>query len=236
MIKKKWNSFKNSKSGWLLISSVFAVSLFFLLSLAAGLLVIPLYVIKSDESTVMSVLSFVAPIVTIGMVIGASLLLFKNTKLREVLKLKMPNNKIFWMLPAVLLGYVVLLVAALAILEIINPTVAGQEQEVARTLKEVNGLSLGLMAFGVVILTPIAEELFFRGLLLSLYVKRVKFYVGIFVGAILFGLAHWQWNVSLDTVIFGVALGLLTWQTESIYPAIFLHFLKNSLALIVILN
>ncbi len=235
MSKKSWAKFIDSKLGWVCLVSLFAVALFIVLSLVAALVTVPVYVLNTDEGLYNAVLSVAVPILMIILVSLISKPLI-GKPVREVLKLKMPNKKVLWMLPATLGGYIVLLIFFFMILYAVDPKILEQEQDVATAIKEIAGLKLFFMALGVAVLTPIAEELFFRGFLLSLYAKKVKYLLGIFVGAALFGLAHFQLNVSVDTLLFGIALGLLTWQTESIYPAIALHMLKNSLALISILN
>ena len=225
----------DSKIGWVGTVSFFAVAAFFVISLLAGIITIPFYIIQKDEDLLNVVVSLVAPVLMIlGVVLFAKL--FFKQPIKEVLKLKVPNKKVWWMVPAVVGGYVVLLVMFFMILYVISPKILEQQQDVAAALEKIRGLKLFIMAFGVAFLTPIAEELFFRSFLLSLYAKKVQFLVGIFAGAALFGLAHWQLNVSVDTFLFGIALGLLTWQTESIYPAIALHMLKNGLALTSILK
>jgi membrane protease YdiL (CAAX protease family) len=235
MIKKIYSKFCDNKLGWVVLVSLFAAAFFVALSVSAGIVTAPFFIFSGDESLYSVVISIFAPILMLGLTLLLAKLLIKRP-LRKVLKLKKPNKKVWWMVPATVGGYIVLLIFFFAILYLINPQILEQEQDVATALQKIAGLKLMLMAFGVTLLTPIAEELFFRGLLLSLYAKKVKFLVGVFVGAVLFGLAHLQLNVSVDTFLFGIALGLLTWQTESIYPAIALHILKNGLALTAILK
>ncbi len=233
--KNKWSRFLDSKVGWISVVSLFAVVLFFVVSLLAAIMIVPVYILNNDEGLYNAILSGLVPVLIIILVSLIAKPLLKKP-VREVLKLKKPNKKVWWMIPAVVGGYVLLLILFFMILYAINPSILEQKQDVALAIEKIKGLKLLFMVIGVAILTPIAEELFFRGLLLSLYAKKTKFLLGIFVGALLFGLAHWQLNVSVDTFLFGVALGLLTWQTESIYPAIILHMFKNGLALTAILN
>lgn len=235
MLKKVYSKFCDNKLGWVVLVSLFAAAFFVTLSVLAGIVTAPFFIFGGNEDLYGVVLSVFAPILMLGLTLLLAKLLIKKP-LREVLKLKKPNKKVWWMVPATVGGYIVLLIFFFAILYLINPQILEQEQDVAAAIQKITGLKLMLMAFGVAILTPIAEELFFRGFLLSLYAKKVKFLVGIFVSAALFGLAHLQLNVSVDTLLFGIALGLLTWQTESIYPAIALHILKNGLALTAILK
>lgn len=78
---------------------------------------------------------------------------------------------------------------------------------------------------------PIFEELFFRGLILGLFLKINKPWVGIVFSSILFGMAHLQ-DVATITVIsiMGIILGLTYWKTKSLYACIALHFVNNAIA------
>lgn len=241
------DKFRKSKFGWILAISAFSVWFFIVVSFATGIISLPITFLSEDEDLFEAVISIILPIV----MFGGSVLMYrtffseqkKQLKLKASLKtllkglgFKKPNKNAVWLTPLILVGYVFLLLASILILQAISPNFAEQEQEVAQVVGALNGWYLALMVLGVGVLTPIAEETFFRGLLIPLYGKRLKIAGAIIVPALLFGLAHMQVNVGIDTFIFGIALGYLTWKTESIYPAIGLHVLKNCLALSVILN
>lgn len=231
-IKKWWRKFKNLKTGWAILVSIFALLFFLVTSIAAALLVSPAILAGADDDLMQTIVGVSLPLILFGSCILAAWWMRKklDKSVRETLKFKAPNKKVWWMIPAVLFSYISVLIIVFAILQVVNPQAVGQEQDVAEIITGLSGIKLGLMVIGAGVLTPIAEETFFRGLLLSMYNHKLKFLAGVFIGACLFGLAHWQLNVSLDTAVFGIGLGILTWQTESIYPAIGLHMLKNLLA------
>lgn len=89
-----------------------------------------------------------------------------------------------------------------------------------------------VLAFiGLVIVAPIAEELLFRGYLFGkLKQYNIKTWVIVLVTSALFGIAHMQLNVMVDTFALGVALALLRVFSGSIWPSILLHMAKNGLA------
>lgn len=236
-MKKWWKKLKNSRVGWTVLVSGFALMFFVITSIVAALLVLPAILVGVDDDFMQIVAGILYPLILFGSCILVAWSMRKKlgNNIWETLKFRAPNTKVWWMTPAVLFGYMSILVTVFAILQAVNPQAAGQEQDVAKVITSLGGVKLWLMVLGAGLLTPIAEEILFRGLLLSLYNHKLRFLVGVFVGACLFGLAHWQLNVSLDTAIFGIGLGILTWQTESIYPAIGLHMLKNLSAIIFLL-
>lgn len=232
-----WARIKQSRLGWALLVTLFVVLIGFVAVLVSGFLSLPWLLDEvSDNSEI--ALGILFPAVLLAASLGCGVLLKKKSGVGALafLGLKRPNKNAFWLTPLMLLIYVIALLISTAILHALSPELAGQEQEVANTVASVGGLKLTLMIISVGLLTPIAEEAFFRGLMISLYVRRIRYPAAILITSILFGLAHGQLNVGMDTFMFGLILGFLTWKTGSIYPAIGLHMLKNCLALYVILS
>lgn len=82
----------------------------------------------------------------------------------------------------------------------------------------------------LVIAAPVAEELLFRGIVFSGMSRSWGFFPAAAISSILFGFAHWQPNVAIATAVLGWLLAWLYARTQSIWPSIFLHSLKNGLA------
>lgn len=232
-----WGKFKNSQPGWIVIVTVFAVLFGLVASLLTGLISLPALMDESFKYTD-EVISFAFPAIILGLslLVAKQLAKKRAVKVSEIVGWKRPKKKALWLTPLLLVIYVILLVLAMSILQALSPNLAGQEQEVAETVSNSANWSLLVMVISVGVITPIAEETFFRGLLLKLYSRKLKVIISIILTALLFGLAHGQLNVGLDTFLFGIILGVLSWKTESIYPAISLHMLKNCLAIVAILS
>ena len=79
------------------------------------------------------------------------------------------------------------------------------------------------LAFGLAVLSSVAEELFFRGALLPL--------IGVWGQALLFALMHpaprKAWSYTVFTGVAGLAFGYATLYSGSLLPAIFAHFVIN---------
>jgi membrane protease YdiL (CAAX protease family) len=84
-----------------------------------------------------------------------------------------------------------------------------------------------LFLLPVVVVAPIAEEIFFRGLLLRDYLARYSVTTAIIVSAILFAIFHlnpWQAVVALPL---GVAYAWLVLKTGSVLPGMMSHAMVN---------
>lgn len=123
------------------------------------------------------------------------------------------------------LSYVLQLITALVVPQF-DPT---QTQDVG-----ISTYSLGVLVQSIVVLvvlTPLLEEFFFRGLLFKGLRRSVGFVVAAGTSSLLFALAHGQWNVALDTFVLGMFLAKLVDETDSLVPALVMHAGKNAIAL-----
>lgn len=96
-----------------------------------------------------------------------------------------------------------------------------------------------IVVVAAVIAAPIAEELFFRRLLLGWLDTLAPTPGGgaaILGSALLFGLAHWGQGLAwIPLVILGAILGVLARRRGSLVPAILLHALFNATSVILLL-
>lgn len=125
-----------------------------------------------------------------------------------------------WLLSGLALG--LSLLGAAALLERASASFRYASSLLERVLASLELSPLPVLGFAA--LTAIAEELFFRGALLSL--------LGVWAQALLFGLLHpvplRGWSYMVFSAAAGLAFGYLTLSTGSLWPAIFAHFLVNA--------
>lgn len=105
-----------------------------------------------------------------------------------------------------------------------------QEQEQALGFAAPIGVEPLLIFVGLVLLTPFVEEILFRGFIFKGIRKRLSFFWTTLIVSILFAVAHGQVNVGLDTFALSIALCYLREKTDSLWPSILLHMLKNGIA------
>lgn len=89
---------------------------------------------------------------------------------------------------------------------------------------------LFLAFIALVVIAPIVEEILFRGYMLGNLLKLVPTWVAVIVTSAVFAAMHGQWNVALDTFALSIVLCLLRIRTNSLWPAILVHMIKNGIA------
>ena len=87
--------------------------------------------------------------------------------------------------------------------------------------------------FCLAIITPIIEEIIFRGWLYDrlkvLLPKKYSTFLAILIVSVLFGFIHGQWNVGVNVFTL-IIVCLLREITGTVYAGILVHILKNTIA------
>ena len=95
------------------------------------------------------------------------------------------------------------------------------------------GIVLVLLALGAALGAPLVEEIFFRGLFLSVAVRNYGKWAGVIITSVVFGLMHFQptlagtLTVVGQTTLIGVVLALLVLKTGRLWTAICAHLAIN---------
>ena len=89
-------------------------------------------------------------------------------------------------------------------------------------------LTLFTLLLYVSILTPIVEEVVFRGFVLDVASERYGDWFAIFISALLFALVHLEAISVINAFIGGLIYGYVRIRTGSLWPSIILHFLWNT--------
>ena len=93
---------------------------------------------------------------------------------------------------------------------------------------------LGALAFAAVVVAPVAEEFFYRGMLIPLFRRWMRPGVAIVAAAFLFALAHVNLLVAAPIFALGLLLGYLFDRTQGLVAPIFCHMVFNLFALLAI--
>lgn len=97
-----------------------------------------------------------------------------------------------------------------------------------------NGYELALIFVALVVLAPLVEEILFRGFLFAAFRRTFGFWLGAVGVSLLFAVAHGQANVGIDVFVLSMFLCYLRDKTDSLWPAVALHALKNLVAFVVL--
>lgn len=99
--------------------------------------------------------------------------------------------------------------------------------------------AIAVIVFAAVIAAPIAEEFFFRRILLGWLDRRLPSpgsVTAIMLSSLAFGLAHWGQGLAwIPLVLFGIVLGELARRRGSLVPSILLHALFNGSSVVLLL-
>ena len=163
-------------------------------------------------------------------------LILKNTHTSESFKelLTFPRNGEVWRLIGIVILIDVFLVKPLHVVFTTYFFPEANEQAIITAIEELSYKSSILMALSVSILTPILEELLFRGFILGVLLKCYDDRTSIVISALIFAIVH-------EPIAYGMAFGgglLYGWlrvKTGSIIPSMITHILWNSFVSIIVL-
>ncbi len=117
----------------------------------------------------------------------------------------------------------------IALLAILDPLLhSGDAQNLASEWDPTRVVPFAINATVIALIAPVVEELWFRGLGLTL-LQRFGATVAIVVTACTFALSHGLVELLPAAAAFGLGLAYLRFRTASIYPGIVLHVLVNTL-------
>lgn len=104
------------------------------------------------------------------------------------------------------------------------------QPEVERILTETS--SPGLFILAAVIIAPLVEEIFFRGFLFAGLKNRFPWITAMLISSGLFALLHLSPLAAPPIFLLGLIFAYLYQRSGSIWPAVIIHSLVNSLAVI----
>jgi len=132
----------------------------------------------------------------------------------------------------VFLGFIGFFVTQLVIIQVLGIDSAENQNGDIGLGKVDTKLQMLLMFISLAIITPIKEEILYRGIIHRFFEGRYNFWVGLIVSSLIFGLLHFDYPVS--ATIMGAIFVLLNRKTNSLLPSMLLHGLWNLYVTIVI--
>ncbi|MDX1765677.1 MAG: CPBP family intramembrane glutamic endopeptidase [Candidatus Saccharimonadales bacterium] len=132
--------------------------------------------------------------------------------------------------------YVLATILALSVATFFINETTLEEEQVTGFEAAASNLEQFLVFIGLVLVVPFIEELLFRGFVFKGFLSRMPWIWAAIFSSALFGLAHLQINVAIDTFALGMVAAWLVYRTRNIWPAILLHAAKNAIAFGVLYN
>ena len=172
--------------------------------------------------------------VILALLIGAGVIYRSRKSAGTVAGLTRPLSwKDIGMAAAGVIIYLLTAVVALKLFSLIPGFPVDQAQDVG--FSQVYGFDRFMAFIVLVILTPLFEELVFRGFLYGrLRRYSLPWWIPAIIVSALFGLAHMQWNVAVDVFFLSMVACGLRELTGTIWPGILVHILKNLVAFMVL--
>lgn len=125
-----------------------------------------------------------------------------------------------------------ILVGSFAFQAIYVTYITEPQQEPVTGIFGTSFISFILAMLIVAVLTPVVEEMFFRGIIHQGLEQRLGFLPGAVISASIFMVAHVDPTVFLPIFVLGIGFAALMSQTKSLWPSIVAHALWNSMGVI----
>ncbi|PEC21572.1 CPBP family intramembrane glutamic endopeptidase [Bacillus cereus] len=126
-----------------------------------------------------------------------------------------------------LIGFIVIALSQYLMLHVFSFESAAEQQKQLGSLELQNSIQIIIYVLSVVIITPVKEEILFRGILYRFLEKKYNFLVGIIISSFIFGILHG--GLLITATIMGIVFAMLYKKTQSIIPSIILHIVWNLL-------
>lgn len=137
-------------------------------------------------------------------------------------------------------GYLaaVLLIVGLYLINIVVSTglmglFPDSAKNVQTTFSEILGGNALAGLFVIAAAPAVCEEMLFRGVILHSLKAKYRVSSAILITAALFGIFHMSLVKFIPTGLLGLALCIVVWWTDSIYPAMLMHFINNAISVAV---
>lgn len=204
------------------MKKVFKANLYFLIILLLEI-VLPRYLGKIWISIGITDIRFVlvANHIIIFLIPAVIYIFITKSRVKDVFKLNSITAKEVFMI------FILSIVARPAMTLFSLITAMFFDNNVSQMLDAISGTPYGILVLIIAVLPAITEEVTLRGVILSGYDDKGMIKAALITG-IMFGMFHLDGQQFLYATVLGFVLALLVRITNSIFSAVFLHFLINA--------
>ncbi len=125
----------------------------------------------------------------------------------------------------IFIGFIIIALSQYIILGVLGFESAEQQRNDLGVATLQNIIQSIIFILSVAVITPIKEEMVYRGILYRFFEKKYSFIVGIVVSSVIFGLLHG--GLPITAMIMGMVFVILFKKTQSILPSMVLHIIWN---------
>lgn len=203
-----------------------SILLFVLLVVIYGMLQIALYLffslIKKTSADIL-LIGTICSLIGFAVVIAVAVSWFE-TKLSAYLESAPVGLKIVIPLALMFIG---LQIAISEFDNLMRYLVKPPQKYVEQLRSAITGSHPALLFISLVIIAPITEEIFFRGILLRGMLKNHSHKVALIASSVMFGLMHINPIMILPATVIGIFLGWIFILTRSLWCCFFCHAINN---------
>lgn len=208
----------------ILFAGLFAGGLF------APLLILPFDSdLESKPALLAAQLLFALAMVVFALLVASRWKLAGVKQALDLLGLRRVGPRQFGLAIMVLLAYYLL--AVLFSTFVLTP----EQEDIAKQLglRDGNPVIVVLAVVMIAVVAPVAEEIFFRGMLFGGLRTRFSLWPAAIISGVAFGIPHVTSGptAAIPLSVFGVALAWIYNRTGSIWPCILIHVVNNGIAL-----
>ncbi|MBU3103128.1 CPBP family intramembrane glutamic endopeptidase [Clostridium gasigenes] len=155
----------------------------------------------------------------------------RKKKLSEELRFKKTKASNYWV--ALLLGVSVYLFN-IGFISLLSKAglFKGSFDALEKNMSFIGESNIFLTILVVGIVAPFAEELLFRGIIYKTLSKSMSIPAVIIIQGVLFGVYHMILVQAIYATLLGILFGYVTYKTKSLWPAIIMHMVNNTVSTI----
>lgn len=158
--------------------------------------------------------------------LGAKEKLFKSCRFNRIQGNTIPYIIIFS------IGLTMLILFLMGVFSSLLPSIFESYSIVGNAMLATHNSVLSLII--VIVLIPIFEEIFFRGVIFGFLRDNYKFPIALIVQALVFGILHGNLVQSVYAFILGLFLGAIFYYTNSLYASILSHITYNLFGILIL--
>ncbi len=132
--------------------------------------------------------------------------------------------KFYWFMLAVLVGVIYWYIDHWLVDQIFNTNNSESIQSWQQANSNYHFFSVFISS---VIMAPVFEELFFRGLIFRSLLKQFNCIFATIVSALLFALIHWSWPEFFSLFLVGLIYAVLAYKSNSVMTPLIAHLVHN---------
>lgn len=167
----------------------------------------------------------------LGIILPAIIyVVLKKIPLHHTFRLSLPSPVVFFYALLISLAAVILADELDRIISLFFPMPDELVKGLEEFMKAHSPADTLWLILGAVIVAAVAEEMLFRGIVLTTLEQFKDGATAIVLSAIFFALIHFNPWGAIQIVALGFVLGYLSWKSQSIWPGVLLHGLNNLVA------